>query len=130
MPRPLEAGRLMLCDAGAETNENYCSDNTRTTPISGKFTTRQREIYSIVEACHDHVLDIARPGMKWWDVHFSVARLMTERLKEIGLMKGDTEEAVSNGAHSMFFPPRTGAHDGHGRARHGRPRTAIRRLRR
>ncbi len=104
MPRPLEAGRLMLCDAGAETNENYCSDNTRTTPISGKFTTRQREIYSIVEACHDHVLDIARPGMKWWDVHFSVARLMTERLKEIGLMKGDTEEAVSNGAHSMFFP--------------------------
>ncbi len=104
MPRPLEAGRLMLCDAGAETNENYCSDNTRTTPISGKFTTRQREIYSIVEACHDHVLDIARPGVKWWDVHFSVARLMTERLKEIGLMKGDTEEAVSNGAHAMFFP--------------------------
>ena len=103
-PRKLEAGRLLLVDAGAETNNNYCSDNTRTTPISGKFTTRQREIYSIVEACHDHVLDIARPGVKWWDVHFSVARLMTERLKEIGLMKGDTEEAVSNGAHAMFFP--------------------------
>ncbi|MBO4551339.1 MAG: aminopeptidase P family protein, partial [Bacteroidaceae bacterium] len=55
-PRPLEAGRLFLCDAGAETNENYCSDNTRTMPISGRFTQRQREIYSIVEECHDYAL--------------------------------------------------------------------------
>lgn len=103
-PRPLEEGRLMLCDAGAETNENYCSDNTRTTPVSGKFTQRQREIYSIVEACHDHALELSRPGIKWWDVHMGVAKLMTERLKELGLMKGDTEEAVRNGAHALFFP--------------------------
>ncbi|MCQ2223437.1 MAG: Xaa-Pro aminopeptidase [Bacteroidaceae bacterium] len=103
-PRPLEAGRLMLCDAGAETNENYCSDNTRTTPISGKFTQRQRDIYSIVVDCHDYALNIAKPGVKWWDVHFGVARLMTDRLKELGLMKGDTEEAVRNGAHAMFMP--------------------------
>ena len=103
-PRPLEAGRLMLCDCGAETNENYCSDNTRTTPINGKFTQRQREIYSIVEACHDYALEIAKPGVKWWDVHFGVARMMTDRLKELGLMKGDTEEAVQAGAHAMFMP--------------------------
>ena len=103
-PRPLEAGRLMLCDAGAETNENYCSDNTRTTPISGKFTTRQREIYQIVEACHDYAIEIARPGIKWWDVHMGVARLMTEQLKALGLMKGDTDEAVRAGAHALFFP--------------------------
>lgn len=103
-PRPLEAGRLMLCDAGAETNDNYCSDNTRTTPISGKFTSRQRDIYSIVEACHDHVLTIAKPGIKWWNVHMSVATLMTERLKALGLMKGDTTEAVRQGAHALFFP--------------------------
>lgn len=103
-PRPLEAGRLMLCDAGAETNENYCSDNTRTTPISGKFTQRQREIYQIVVDCHDYALTLARPGVKWWDVHFGVARIMTEQLKELGLMKGDTKEAVKAGAHAMFFP--------------------------
>ena len=103
-PRPLEAGRLMLCDAGAETNENYCSDNTRTTPISRKFTQRQREIYSIVEECHDYALQLAAPGVKWWDVHFGVARLMTDRLKELGLMKGNTEDAVAAGAHAMFFP--------------------------
>ncbi len=100
----LEAGRLALCDAGAETINNYCSDNTRTFPVSGKFTERQREIYSIVEACHDYVLKVAKPGIKYFDVHLAVCKLMTDRLKELGLMKGDTEEAVAAGAHAMFLP--------------------------
>ena len=100
----LEAGRLALCDAGAETINNYCSDNTRTYPVSGKFTQRQLEIYSIVEACHDYVLKVAKPGIKYFDVHLAVCKLMTDRLKELGLMKGDTEEAVAAGAHAMFLP--------------------------
>ena len=99
----LEAGRLALCDAGCELDD-YCSDNTRTMPVTGKFDQRQLEIYSIVEACHDYVLDIAKPGVKYADIHFAGCRLMTERLKELGLMKGDTEEAVRAGAHAMFFP--------------------------
>ena len=99
----LEAGRLALCDAGCEL-EDYCSDNTRTMPVNGKFTQRQKEIYSIVEACHDYVLEVAKPGVKYADVHFAVCRLMTERLKELGLMKGDTDEAVAAGAHAMFLP--------------------------
>lgn len=103
-PKPLEAGRLMLCDCGAETNENYCSDHTRTTPISGHFTSRQREIYQIVVDAHDHAFEIARPGVKWWDVHFEAARVITEGLKALGLMKGDTDEALAAGAHAMFFP--------------------------
>ena len=100
---PLEDGRLVLCDAGCELND-YCSDNTRTMPVNGKFTQRQLEIYSIVEACHDYVLEVAKPGVKYMDVHFAVCRLMTDRLKELGLMKGDTEEAVRAGAHAMFLP--------------------------
>lgn len=100
----LEEGRLALCDAGAENLNCYCSDNTRTYPVSGRFSTRQLEIYRIVEECHDLVLKIARPGVKYMDVHFDVCRLMTERLKELGLMKGDTEEAVRAGAHAMFLP--------------------------
>ena len=100
---PLEDGRLVLCDAGCELND-YCSDNTRTMPVNGKFTQRQLEIYSIVEACHDYVLEVAKPGVKYADVHFAVCRLMTDRLKELGLMKGDTEEAVRAGAHAMFLP--------------------------
>lgn len=101
---PLESGRLVLCDAGAETINNYCSDNTRTYPVNGKFTQRQLEIYSIVEACHDYTLKVAKPGVKWMDVHFDVCRLMIERLKELGFMKGDTEEALRSGAHAMFMP--------------------------
>ena len=100
----LESGRLALCDAGAETIEHYCSDNTRTYPVNGKFTQRQLEIYSIVEACHDHTLQVARPGVKYMDVHFAVCHLMFNRLKELGLTKGDTDEAVNAGAHALFLP--------------------------
>ena len=101
--RPLEPGRLLLVDAGAETVNNYCSDNTRTMPVSGKFTSMQRDIYSIVEACHDLVIERARPGMKWFDMHLDVCRLMTSRLIDLGLMKGNVEDAVQAGAHAMFL---------------------------
>ncbi len=100
----LESGRLALCDCGGETINHYCSDNTRTFPVNGKFTTKQFEIYSIVEACHDLALDIAKPNMKYADVHFAVCRLMFDRLKELGLTKGNTEEAVAAGAHALFLP--------------------------
>lgn len=99
----LEAGRLALCDAGCELDD-YCSDHTRTMPVSGKFTQRQLDIYTIVEQCHDYVLEVARPGVKYMDVHFAVCRLMAERLKELGLMRGDIDEAVRQGAHAMFLP--------------------------
>ena len=100
---PLEAGRLALCDAGCELDD-YCSDHTRTMPVNGRFTQRQKEIYRIVEECHDYVLEVAKPGVKYMDVHFAVCRLMAERLKELGLMKGDVDEAVVAGAHAMFLP--------------------------
>ena len=99
----LEDGRLALCDAGCELDD-YCSDNTRTMPVNGKFSQKQLEIYSIVEECHDYVLEVAKPGVKYADVHFAVCRLMAERLKELGLMKGDVDEAVRAGAHAMFLP--------------------------
>lgn len=100
----LQDGRLVLCDAGAENRNNYCSDNTRTYPVNGKFTQRQLDIYSIVEACHDYVLNVAKPGARYKDVHLAVCRLMAGKLKELGLMKGDVDEAVNAGAHAMFLP--------------------------
>ena len=100
----LEDGRLVLCDCGAETINHYCSDNTRTMPVNGKYTQRQLDIYTIVEACHDYVLEVAKPGVKYMDVHLAVCRLMTERLKELGLMRGDIDAAVEAGAHALFLP--------------------------
>lgn len=103
-PRKLEAGRLLLVDAGAETNDNYCSDNTRTTPISGTFTQKQKEIYTIVEDCHDLALKLAKPEAKYRDVHLAVCRLITERMKDLGLMRGNVDDAVAAGAHALFLP--------------------------
>jgi Xaa-Pro aminopeptidase len=102
--RPLEDGKLVIVDAGAESLEHYCSDHTRTTPVSKRFTQRQKDIYSIVEDTHDMVIRTARPGYKWLDMHLDACRMITDRLKDLGLMKGNTEDAVAAGAHAMFFP--------------------------
>jgi len=104
-PRPVElqSGRLLLCDAGCELDD-YCSDNTRTMPVDGVFTKQQRDIYQIVVDCHDLALKVAKPGVRWMDVHFDVCRLITDRLKDLGIMRGNTEDAVAAGAHAMFLP--------------------------
>ena len=100
----LDPTRLLLVDAGAESREHYCSDHTRTTPISGRFSQRQRDVYDIVVDCHDLALKVARPGVKYMDVHLAVCRLMTERLQALGLMKGDVDASVAAGAHALFLP--------------------------
>jgi Xaa-Pro aminopeptidase len=100
----LESRRLVLCDAGAETLEHYCSDNTRTYPVNGKFTERQLNIYKVVEECHDQVLQLASPGVKYADVHFAICRIIFNRMKELGLAKGNTEDAIAAGAQAMFLP--------------------------
>lgn len=100
----LEAGRLMLTDAGAESVTNYCSDHTRTIPVGGKFTSRQRDVYSIVLDCHDKALELARPGVTYKSVHLEVCKVLAQGLKDLGLMKGDVDEAVAAGAHALFMP--------------------------
>ena len=100
----LTDGRLIVIDAGAETNSNYCSDFTRTIPSSGKFTTRQKEIYDIVAAANNHVIEISRPGISYTDVHLSMARIMAQGLKDLNILKGDVDEIVANGAQALMMP--------------------------
>ncbi len=100
----LEAGQLLLVDAGCESPNHYATDNTRTTPVGGRFTTRQKEVYEIVLAANDAVAANAKPGIFYRDMHFLACRTMVEGLKAIGLMKGDTEEAVKAGAQALFMP--------------------------
>lgn len=100
----LEAGRLVLCDCGGETMEHYCSDNTRTFPVNGKFTQRQLDVYNAVVEAHDAALALSKPGMKYADVHFEICRIIFDRMKELGLAKGNTQDAVAAGAHAMFLP--------------------------
>lgn len=100
----LEKGRMMVADAGAETNMNYSSDITRTTPVGGKFDQRQRDIYEIVLQANMDAINAAGPGMSNRDLHLMACRVIASGLKELGLMKGDVDEAVAAGAHALFMP--------------------------
>lgn len=100
----LQEGRLMLTDAGAENINNYCSDNTRTIPVGGKFTNRQRDVYNIVYACHQKALELAKPDVTYMSVHLEVCKVLAQGLKDLGLMKGCVDEAVAAGAHALFMP--------------------------
>jgi Xaa-Pro aminopeptidase len=100
----LEKGRLMLVDAGAESNLHYASDFTRTVPVGGKFSQKQLDIYNIVLKANNTATSLIRPGETYLSIHLKVAEVITAGLKEIGLMKGDIHDAVSNGAHALFLP--------------------------
>lgn len=100
----LKAGRMLLVDAGAESNMHYASDITRTTPVGGKFGPMQKEIYEIVLKANMEAINATKPGVSNRDVHFIAVRALATGLKELGLMKGDTADAVSQGAHAMFMP--------------------------
>lgn len=100
----MKEGDLMLTDAGAETNTHYASDFTRTVPVGGKFTARQKEIYEIVLHANNRAFKNIKPGVAYRDIHLIAAKTIAEGLKEIGIMKGNLDEAVLKGAHAMFMP--------------------------
>jgi len=100
----LEAGRLLLVDAGAETGSHYASDFTRTIPVGGKFTQQQREIYDIVLAANNRGRELTRPGSTYMSVHLAIAEVIASGLAALGLMKGNVSDAVANGAHALFMP--------------------------
>ena len=100
----LKEGRMMVCDAGAETENYYASDFTRTTPVGGKFNTRQREVYEIVLAANQVVAANTRPYIPYMTMHTLACRTLIEGLKGLGLMKGNVDEALMAGAHWLFMP--------------------------
>jgi Xaa-Pro aminopeptidase len=99
----LASGRLMLVDAGAENAMHYAGDLSSTFPVDKKFTGRQRTIYEIRYRMHCAAVAALRPGIAFRDVHFIAAKTLVEGFKAIGLMKGDATEAVTSGAHALFF---------------------------
>lgn len=100
----LTKGRVMLTDAGAETAMHYASDFTRTIPVDGKFTQKQKDIYNIVLAANNKAIELAKPGITYLSVHLEAARIIAQGLTDLGLMKGDVDAAVKSGAHALFFP--------------------------
>jgi Xaa-Pro aminopeptidase len=99
----LESGRLFLLDAGAETARHYAGDLTSTFPVDRAFTARQKALYDVVLAAHGEAIGALAPGVPFLDIHLLACRTLVDGLKGVGLMKGDADAAVEQGAHAMFF---------------------------
>jgi Xaa-Pro aminopeptidase len=100
----IQANDLVINDCGCDSAMHYASDITRTFPVGGKFTDRQKEIYSILLNAQIKAIESVRPGIEYREIHLSTARCITMDLINLGLMKGDGDEAVAAGAHALFNP--------------------------
>jgi len=96
--------RMMVTDAGAESLLHYASDITRTVPVGGEFSRRQKEIYEIVLAANMKAIESVKPGITNKKLHIMACETIASGLKDLGLMKGDVKEAVTHGAHALFMP--------------------------
>lgn len=100
----LKVGRMLVMDAGCETAMNYCSDITRSVPVGGKFNDRQKAIYEIVLAANMEAGKVTRPGITYKEVHTAASRVLAQGYKNLGILKGDVDDIVANGAHSLLMP--------------------------
>jgi Xaa-Pro aminopeptidase len=100
----LVEGRMLVMDAGCETAMNYCSDITRSVPVGGHFNDRQRAIYEIVLAANLEAIRVTRPGITYQEVHTAASRVLAEGYKGLGILRGNIDDIVANGAHSLLMP--------------------------
>ena len=101
----MQKGDLIINDSGAESSNGlYSSDITRTFPVSGKFTKKQKGIYEIVLKSQLAAIKAIKPDVKYLDIHIIVAKIIADGLKKLEIMKGDVDSAVKAGAHALFFP--------------------------
>ena len=100
----IEPGKLMVIDAGAESNSHYASDFTRTYPTSGRYSARQRDIYQLVYDCNELAFSLTRPGITYREVHLAVAARMLEGLKALDIVRGDVGSMVADGIAGLFMP--------------------------
>ncbi|MDZ8092863.1 MAG: aminopeptidase P family protein [Nostoc sp. DedQUE05] len=100
----LQPGDLLLADVGAETETGWAGDVTRTWPVSGKFSSTQRDIYNVVLAAHDACIAKIQPGVEYGDIHLLAATAIAEGLVELGILQGNPQDLVEIDAHALFFP--------------------------
>ncbi len=101
---PLQLGDLLLADVGAETSNGWASDVTRTLPVSGQFSSTQRDIYNVVLAAHDACIAKICPNVEYRDIHLLAAKVIAEGLVDLGILRGKPEDLVEMDAHALFFP--------------------------
>ncbi len=104
----IEEGDLFLIDAGFENQLLYSGDLSSTIPVSEKFSQKQKDIYQITLDAHQAAIDALGLGIPFKNAHIAACKTIFEGLKSLGLTRGNTEEAVEEGAHALFFPCGTG----------------------
>lgn len=100
----LKEGGLVLGDFGSESSGHYAGDITRTFPVSKSFSSMQRDIYEVVLDTEIKAINQIKPGISYKDIHLQAALNIAEGLIQLGLMKGNPQDAVATGAHALFFP--------------------------
>lgn len=99
----LNDGDMVLVDAGAENVMHYAGDLTRTFPAGKTFSSRQKDMYNIVLASLNHATALLKPGIQFKEIHRQASIKLLEGLKELNLVKGNAEDAVNEGVHTLFF---------------------------
>jgi Xaa-Pro aminopeptidase len=105
--RRMQAGELLLVDAGAEVGY-YTGDITRTWPVSGRFSAPQREVYDLVLKAQEEVIALAKPGLPWSALHDKALRVLTQGMIDLGILKGPLDKALEEKAHAPWYPHSTG----------------------
>jgi Xaa-Pro aminopeptidase len=95
---------MLVMDAGCETAMNYCSDITRSVPVGGKFDARQKAIYEIVLAANMEVIRLTKPGVTYKEIHTQMSKILAQGYKDLNILKGNVDDIVANGAHSILMP--------------------------
>jgi Xaa-Pro aminopeptidase len=103
-PHLLDPGALLLVDAGAETSLGWAADVTRTWPVSGRWSSSQRDLYGVVRAAHAACIAQAAPQVEYRDLHGCAATTLTQGLVDLGILKGAVEGLLERDAHAVFFP--------------------------
>ena len=98
----LKSGDLVLIDAGCE-YQNYAADITRTFPINGKFSTAQAAIYDIVLAAQTAAINCITPGVTYDQANKATIEVITQGLVELGILKGDVDQLIAEGAYREFY---------------------------
>ena len=99
---PLKDGDLILIDAGAE-YQGYASDITRTFPVNGKYTQAQREVYDVVLDVQEKCIEYTKVGNTVKARHEYSIELLTEGMKKLGLLKGQTKDLIKKKAYMKYY---------------------------
>lgn len=99
----LKEGDLFLLDAGYENEMCYGGDLSSTFPISKTFTSKQKDIYNITLDAHKASINALGVGVPFHNAHIAAAKAITEGMKSLGLLKGNTDDIVETGAYAVFF---------------------------